>query len=158
MHSSAGISCNVRFFPTLNYYAANAFTAFSHVENNPRILANAPSRVTLVGFCTGLIPAAAVASATSISDVLEIAPELVCISLRLGLAASRRSMQSEPSSESWATVVLAVPRDGQQKEMDEFHEDQAGFESFRLNSLMLMARRTYHRTRKHILVLRQIGR
>ena len=28
------------FFPTLNYYAANAFTAFSLVEKNPRILAD----------------------------------------------------------------------------------------------------------------------
>ena len=104
---------------------ADALTAFSHVENNPRILANTPSKVTLLGLCTGLIPATAVASATSISDVLEIAPELICISLRLGLAASRRSMQLERSSESWATVVLAVPRDEQQVEINRFQEKQA---------------------------------
>lgn len=116
------------FLPRRNQYTAKACPAFSLIENNPWILTSTASRVSLAGLCTGLIPAAAVASAKSISDVLEMAPELICISMRLGLAASRRSMQLERSSESWATAVPAVPVHELQKELDEFHGNKAGFE------------------------------
>lgn len=53
--------------------------------------------------------------------MLELAPEIVCISLRLGLEASRRSAQIERSHESWATLVPGIPLQEQRDVLDRFH-------------------------------------
>ncbi|KAL8709008.1 MAG: hypothetical protein Q9220_006217 [cf. Caloplaca sp. 1 TL-2023] len=93
-----------------------------HLENNPHVLVDGVSRVSILGLCTGLLPAAVLASATSIGDVLECVPHIVRISWGLGLAASRRSQHLEYSSESWAIIVASVPKDEQQTAIDKFHE------------------------------------
>lgn len=72
-----------------------------------------------------MLPAAAMAVATSTSQLLELAPEIVRVSLRLGMEASRRSAQIESSSESWATVVSGIAPQEQQRILDEFHKETA---------------------------------
>ena len=103
----------------------NSSVPSSYLENRPQILADGVSRVTVLGLCTGLLPAAVLAWATSIGDVLEIVPEIVCISWRLGLEASHRSQQLEYSCESWATVINSVPNDELQAAIDDFHQTKA---------------------------------
>lgn len=69
-----------------------------------------------------MVPAAALASASSTTQLLDLAPEIVCISLRLGLEASRRSEQIEKSAESWATLVPGVPLREQKEVLHRFHQ------------------------------------
>ena len=84
--------------------------------------ANTSSKIYLVGLCTGMLPAAAMAVSNSTSQLLKIAPEIVCVSLRLGLEASRRSAQIEKSCESWATIVPGMAPQAQQEALDNFHQ------------------------------------
>ena len=68
-----------------------------------------------------MLPAVAMAFSDSTSQLLELAPEIVRISLRLGLEASRRSAQIEKSHRSWATVVPSVPLEEQREIISDFH-------------------------------------
>lgn len=68
-----------------------------------------------------MLPAAALAFSSSTTQLLELAPEIVRISLRLGLEASRRSEQIEKSHKSWATVVPGVPLQEQREILHRFH-------------------------------------
>ena len=75
----------------------------------------------LVGLCTGMLPAAALAFSNSSTQLLELAPKIVCVSLRLGLEAARRSAQIESSNESWAVVVPGVGLQEQREILLRFH-------------------------------------
>lgn len=68
-----------------------------------------------------MLPAAALAFASSTTQLLELAPEIVCISLRLGLEATRRSAQIEDCHGSWATVVPGIPLQEQREVLHRFH-------------------------------------
>lgn len=94
----------------------------SREDEDESVLEKVPSSTTyLVGLCTGMLPAAASAFASSTTQLLELAPGIVCISLRLGLEASRRSAQIEKSSKSWATIVPGVPLQDQKDALHRFH-------------------------------------
>ncbi|KAI9876882.1 MAG: hypothetical protein M1830_005404, partial [Pleopsidium flavum] len=95
-----------------------------HAEKYPHILQSS-SDIILLGLCTGLLPAAAAATTTSLSGLLKLAPDIVCVSLRVGLLASRRSTQLERSMESWAIMVSGVPASELQKVLQEFHAKNA---------------------------------
>lgn len=71
--------------------------------------------------CTGLLPAAAVATSKGLSNLLKVAPEIVLISLRLAVEASRRSTQVEQGPGSWAMVVTGTSTQDLEKAMEEFH-------------------------------------
>ncbi len=95
----------------------------SRESNNITLYDPASTSTTyLVGLCTGLLPAAALASSKSITQLLELAPEIACISLRLGLEASRRSAQIEDSHESWATLLSRVSLQEQREVLRQFHD------------------------------------
>lgn len=94
-------------------------------RNDERIFEDHPSSTTnLVGLCTGMLPAAALAVTTSPSQLLRQAPDVVRVVLRLGLEARRRSAQIEPSRESWATIVPGIAPQEQQKALDLFHKEK----------------------------------
>ncbi|KAL8948706.1 MAG: hypothetical protein Q9222_005131 [Ikaeria aurantiellina] len=71
-----------------------------------------------------MLPAAALTAASSTSQLLRLAPDVVRMALRLGLEARRRSTQIERSSDSWSTVVPGIPPQEQQKALDQFHHEQ----------------------------------
>lgn len=98
------------------------------------------STTYLVGLCTGMLPAAALAFASSTTELLELAPTIVCISLRLGLESSRRSAQIENSHRSWATVVPGIPLEEQRDILHQFHHKHVSpscrmFYQFTINEL-----------------------
>ncbi|KAL9617637.1 MAG: hypothetical protein Q9160_007603, partial [Pyrenula sp. 1 TL-2023] len=64
--------------------------------------------VKLVGLCTGLIAAAAVASAEALSTLLPLAVESTRIAFRIGAHVERVSKQldCEVGNESWSTIVV----------------------------------------------------
>ena len=99
------------------------FPRCSQGEINDSIFeANFSSKTYLVGLCTGMLPAAAMAVSKTTTQLLDLAPEIVRVSLRLGLEASRRSDQIEKSRESWATIVSGVAPFEQQEALDHFHQ------------------------------------
>ncbi len=108
--------------PNIN---ANLLVVFSHAEKYPHILQSS-SDIILLGLCTGLLPAAAAATTTSLSGLLKLPPDIVCVSLRVGLLASRRSTRLERSMESWAIMVSGVPASELQKVIQEFHARNVG--------------------------------
>ena len=104
--------------------AANACVASRREDNDELIFdTRSSTRTYLVGLCTGMLPAAALAAASSTSQLLRLAPDIVRMALRLGLEVRRRSDQIERTSESWATVVPGTPPQEQQKALDQFHEE-----------------------------------
>ena len=76
-----------------------------------------------MGLCTGLLPAAALAVTKSTSQLLEQAPDIVRMALRLGFVVRRRSTQVEKSRESWATIVSGISPQEQQRFLDAFHKE-----------------------------------
>lgn len=81
-----------------------------------------------------MLPAAALAAVSSTSQLLRLSPDIVCMALRLGLEARRRSVQIERTSESWATVVRGISPQEQQKALDQFHQENVS----RPNSLRIL--------------------
>lgn len=96
---------------------------FSNLERDPTLLDHASSSQTIVlGYCSGLLPAAAAATAHSMVELLSVAPEIVAISVRLGLEVQRRSTLLEDSPESWARVVTGISSTNLRKCLEEFHD------------------------------------
>lgn len=110
---------------------AKAFCAPSRTEKTPSLLQSSsdgpgPAR-HLVGFCTGLLPAAVAAASTSLADATRLSQEIVLLSIRLGLHAYRRSVAIEATSGVWSVVVLGQDATQLRSKIDAFHQDQASF-------------------------------
>ena len=97
--------------------------ALSYLDQDDSLFDCSTSRIYLVGLCTGMLPAAAMAASSSTSHLLKLAPQIVLISLRLGVEAHRRSAQIEVSTDSWAFVVPGMAPQQQQECLDQFHSD-----------------------------------
>lgn len=80
------------------------------------------SDVKLVGLCTGLIAASAVASADSLSTLLPLAIEAIRISFRTGAHVGQVSqhVDCEAGKESWSTIV-SVEESTASAELKRFH-------------------------------------
>ncbi|OCK77458.1 PKS16 protein [Lepidopterella palustris CBS 459.81] len=91
-------------------------------EETPCLQPPSSRRHYLIGLCTGLLPAAAVKASESITDFIQLATEIVCVSFRLALETRHRSMQIDPTLDSWAYVVRDVTPVNVQAALDEFHQ------------------------------------
>lgn len=89
-----------------------------------------PSETCLVGLCTGLFAAAAIASSPSISQLIPIAIQVVLMAFRTGAhvaaLANRLNHESE-LPESWTYVVSATHDKEVNSALDEFHKDNVRF-------------------------------
>ena len=95
----------------------------SHSEEDPGLLDAKPSsEIEIVGLCTGLLPAAAAATARSTRELLQLAPSIICIALRLALEVDLRSSQIEETTQSWAVIVSGIPSEKQQSALDDYHK------------------------------------
>ncbi|KAI9833795.1 MAG: hypothetical protein M1819_003530 [Sarea resinae] len=118
-HSQSGINDVV--VSTVLLCIAQLGSLLHQVENDPTLLESSSSEVYILGLCTGLLPSAAAASAKSGTDLLKLAPEILCIALRLALDTSHRSTDIEQSSESWAIAIGDLIPSKQQSVIDDFH-------------------------------------
>lgn len=87
-----------------------------------------PSDTRVVGLCTGLLAASAVACAKSLSDLLPLAVEAVRLSFRTGTVVGNIKDGLEPASrsqESWSTIIANTSEGAAQEALDEFHSAQA---------------------------------
>ena len=96
-----------------------------------------------------MLPAAALAFSSSGTQLLELAPKIVCVSLRLGLEAARRSAQIESSNESWAVVVPGIGLQEQREILLRFHHVHVRFLNLgRVFSIMTKLRDREYRVAK----------
>ncbi|KAK2593654.1 hypothetical protein QQS21_008658 [Conoideocrella luteorostrata] len=75
-----------------------------------------------MGVCTGSLAAIAAVAANSDSDLLQLAPHFVQLSLRLGVEVSRRSLSLDTSSGSWSTCVSGLTLDAIEDELQKFND------------------------------------
>lgn len=96
--------------------------ANSEADNDPFLLTPSDNRRCVLGICTGFIPAAAAAVSHSVRQLVDIGPEIVCIALRTGLEAYKRSQRIEPGTDSWAFVVVGLSALEVQAIVADFHK------------------------------------
>lgn len=89
--------------------------AFQRSSSNP---------TSVLGFCTGLFPAAAVAISRSIAELLELAPKILCVTLRVALEIGKRSELVESSEENWAKAVTGLSAETLENTLEAFHNDK----------------------------------
>ncbi|KAL9092385.1 MAG: hypothetical protein Q9159_000893 [Coniocarpon cinnabarinum] len=79
-----------------------------------------------VGLCTGLLAAAAVSSARSLSELIPIAVECVRIAFRVGktVGTARDALDIGTDAQaSWSTIVTNTNLEAAQAALDSFHQD-----------------------------------
>lgn len=95
-----------------------------HAENDPALLDSSTPLLSL-GICGGLLPAAAVAVATNIHELIEVASYLARVNCRVAVAISRRSLEIESGTGSWAFSVLGKDIVAQLPDiLKDFHREQ----------------------------------
>ncbi|KAF2096514.1 polyketide synthase PksA [Rhizodiscina lignyota] len=90
---------------------------------NPTELPNA-ANTRLIGLCTGLLAASAVACSKSLTDLLPLAIEASRVSFRAGYTTSivRNGLeQSAHAQESWSTIVTGTSEQGAKAALADFH-------------------------------------
>lgn len=89
-----------------------------------------PSETCLVGLCTGLFAAAAIASSPSISQLIPIAIQVTLMAFRTGAhvaaLADRLNNRSE-SPESWTYVVPAEKESEINSILNDFHKENVRY-------------------------------
>ncbi|KAE8554282.1 hypothetical protein EYB25_002820 [Talaromyces marneffei] len=90
------------------------------VENDPSLLGSS-SKVTALGLCTGLLPAAALAGSQNITELIVIGTETIAVCFRLALELYRRTRRIEETPGHWAHTVLGVPAREMDVILKEFH-------------------------------------
>ncbi|KAI8933688.1 hypothetical protein NX059_009407 [Plenodomus lindquistii] len=94
-----------------------------HAESDPAVLDGSTPLLSL-GICGGLLPAAAVAVATNIHELVEVASYLARVNCRVAVAISRRSMEIESGTGSWAFSVLGKVVAQLPDILKDFHREQ----------------------------------
>ncbi|KAF2429556.1 ketoacyl-synt-domain-containing protein [Tothia fuscella] len=90
---------------------------------NPTELPNSQN-CRLIGLCTGLLAASAVACARSVSDLLPLAVEAVRIAFRTGTVVGNAKLALEANGnakESWSTIVTNTNEETANAALDDFH-------------------------------------
>ncbi|KAF4635111.1 hypothetical protein G7Y89_g2999 [Cudoniella acicularis] len=89
------------------------------IEQEPQVLTGDKQFVNL-GVCTGMLPAIAATCITSAAGLLGISPELIRISLRLGLEVRCQSRNLDNSNGIWASVFSDASLDSLQYVIKQF--------------------------------------
>ncbi|KAK2629894.1 hypothetical protein QTJ16_000714 [Diplocarpon rosae] len=82
------------------------------------------SSTEILGICTGLLSASAVASSSSLSSLIPLAVQTVRIAFRLGSRVSTVANQLETptdQSQTWSTIVVGISRDEAEVAISEFN-------------------------------------
>ncbi|PBP24177.1 polyketide synthase 1 [Diplocarpon rosae] len=84
-----------------------------------------PEDTCLVGLCTGLFAAAAIASSQSLSTLIPIAVQVALMAFRAGAhvtAMAERLHQNADSSEPWTYVLPSISEDETRAVLEKFHD------------------------------------
>ncbi|KAL9111506.1 MAG: hypothetical protein Q9227_003993 [Pyrenula ochraceoflavens] len=98
------------------------FIGFFEEQPSPYLSSSSQLDVRLVGLCTGLIAASAVASASSLTALVPLAVEAVRIAFRAGAHVGRvaERLECQGASETWSTIVV-VEEALAAAELEKFH-------------------------------------
>ncbi|KAL9577385.1 MAG: hypothetical protein Q9212_006395, partial [Teloschistes hypoglaucus] len=94
---------------------------FAQLDSEPDLLQCTRRRV-LLGFCMGLLPSLAAAISKDARTLLHVTPEIIRLSLELGLHLVRRANAVEQTTESWATVVFGMAENEALEIISHFHK------------------------------------
>ena len=101
-----------------------------HMNQDPSFWMDRSS-LKAVGVCTGSIAAIAVSVSLSETHLLKIAPEFVLLSLRMGIAASRRSLALEMAPGDWAVTFSATSVEKLEEMLEDFHRSKVSYSAHR---------------------------
>lgn len=94
-----------------------------YFAENPSELPSVPNR-RILGLCTGLLAASAVASARSLAELLPLAIEATRIAFRTGtcVGIAKNALEQSPDArESWSTIVTGTSEQSAKAAIAEFH-------------------------------------
>jgi len=83
------------------------------------------STTQILGVCTGLLAASAVASSHTLSALIPLAVQTIRIAFRLGSRVATLGEQIEPKTQTlqtWSTIVLGVGREDALEALTQFNE------------------------------------
>ena len=78
----------------------------------------------MIGFCTGLLPAAATAAARDTTELFSLGLEMLAMTVRLAAETTRRSKRVEETPGCWGFLVTALPAEEQQEIINKFNRDE----------------------------------
>ncbi|KAL3418618.1 Conidial yellow pigment biosynthesis polyketide synthase 2 [Phlyctema vagabunda] len=87
-----------------------------------------PNSTQILGVCTGLLAASAVASSSSLNGLIPLAVQAVRVAFRLGARVSTIASQLESTiswQQTWSTVVVGISGDIAYVAINEFNTEQA---------------------------------
>ncbi len=96
----------------------------SHAEKNYEDITR-PDRTSLVGLCSGLFAATAIASTPSLSALVPVAVQIVLMAFRTGSYVHKLGERLSPAleqSQSWTYIFPGLKRDDVTHILDEFHQ------------------------------------
>ncbi|PSN68069.1 PKS16 protein [Corynespora cassiicola Philippines] len=109
--------CSDPVVQTLLLCIAQLGTLVMLLEDTPDLLHNS----IILGWCTGLLPAAVASSSHSMVDVLRITPEIVTIAVKIGVEAYRQSELVEKSERSWSFALSGLSESLLQQHLDDLN-------------------------------------
>ncbi|PYI20253.1 putative polyketide synthase [Aspergillus violaceofuscus CBS 115571] len=106
--------------------ALTCLAQFTHFigfcEENPR--AYLQPGTLIIGTCTGLLAASAIASADSLVALVPLAVETVRVAFRLGATAARKAKSLEASQTPWTSLVTGIDSTTVSAAVEEFNQTQ----------------------------------
>ncbi|PQE14273.1 polyketide synthase protein [Rutstroemia sp. NJR-2017a BVV2] len=94
-----------------------------------------PANTEVLGVCTGLLAASAVASCTSLTSLIPLAVQAVRIAFRLGSRVATVGNQLETTKDrqqTWSTIVLGISADAGEAALAEFNHQKGLIQSTKL--------------------------
>lgn len=78
----------------------------------------------ILGYCTGLLPAAAAAVSADLLNLIQVGVEVIHIAFRVALYAHHRSGINGTKTESWAVVLSSITSDHLLEALDQFNSEK----------------------------------
>lgn len=85
------------------------------------------SKTQILGICTGLLAASAVASCNSLTSLIPLAVQTVVVAFRLGSRVASTGAQIESRAErdqEWSTIVVGLGSEAAEAALADFNETQ----------------------------------
>lgn len=132
----------------------------SHAEKNYEDVTQHDNTL-LVGLCSGLFAAAAIASTPSLSALVPVAVQVVLMAFRTGSYVHKigeRLCPAREQSESWTYIFAGMNRDNASEILSKFHEEKVRPQSPGIHSGAAPPVRSVHTARSDRGVAGQWGR
>ncbi|KAK0760898.1 hypothetical protein N5P37_005837, partial [Trichoderma harzianum] len=122
-----GRSLSSEAISTVLFFISQFGDLMVRAKQDPSLLSTShKSLVYIVGLSFGLLPATAAATARDVGELLAIGRALVAVVFRLGLQQTRKTLETESTSESWATEIANIAPQEVEAVVNAFNNDMVG--------------------------------